>query len=482
MKETSRFYSSLGLLIILNAIIKPLWIFGVDRLVQNSVGTTAYGTYFSLFNLSIVFSFLLDWGFTNFFNRQLASQEKDFIDHAGNFLFIKVLLLLFYVAIVSLTAWLTHIQRWDILFGVIFIQAFQSLFVFFRGVITAHQWFRTDAWLSVLDKTLMIIFCGSLLYFPLVFGEMTIDRFLLVQVSCSLLAMLSAWVIILKRGIRFTVGKTTFFQKKIFRSAFPFAIILLLMSVHYRLDGFLLERIHKNGAHEAGVYAAAYRLLDAANMIGVLLASFLLPYIARRWSEGRDIAVVVLSARHFLVLFSIAIACIAFFLAPWIQKVLYHHDAIDAIRVMQWCLPALIGYSLVQIYGTVMTATGHIVSFCYITFFAVVINSTLNLLLIPSLGAQGSCYAALASQGFCGIAVLLYVWKKSAVNIHFRSIIIYIFTAAILSGFLYWGKDLQINPLWLMVGVVLISMAALVASGLKQWQRWLGSFRKTEFK
>src|SRR5574338_1107463 len=187
MKETSRFYSSLGLLIVLNAIIKPLWIFGVDRLVQNSVGTTAYGTYFSLFNLSIVFSFLLDWGFTSFFNRQLASKEKDFIDHAGYFLLIKFLFLLFYVAVVFFTAWITHIQRWDILFGVIFIQAFQSLFVFFRGVITAHQWFRTDAWLSVLDKTLMIIFCGSLLYLPAAFGAMTIVRFLFVQVSCSLL-------------------------------------------------------------------------------------------------------------------------------------------------------------------------------------------------------------------------------------------------------------------------------------------------------
>ena len=59
MKETSRFYSSLGLLIILNAIVKPIWIFGIDREVQNEVGAAAYGAYFSVFNLSIVLSFLL---------------------------------------------------------------------------------------------------------------------------------------------------------------------------------------------------------------------------------------------------------------------------------------------------------------------------------------------------------------------------------------------------------------------------------------
>lgn len=482
MKESSKFYSSLGLLIILNAVIKPFWIFGVDRLVQNSVGTTEYGAYFSLFNLSIVFSFLLDWGFTNYFNRQLASQEKNFIDHAGNFLLLKFLFLLVYVTIVFLMAWFTGVQRWDILFGVILIQAFQSLFVFFRGVVTAHQWFRTDAWLSVLDKTLMIIICGSFLYFPPLFGNMTIDLFLIVQVSCSLLAVLFVWIIIVRRGIHFTIGKTSFFQKKIFKSALPFAFILLLMSIHYRLDGFLLERIHPNGAHEAGIYAAAYRLLDAANMVGVLLASFLLPYIARQWSEGKNFTGVILTSRHFLILFSIAIACTSFFLAPWIQKVLYHHDEIDAIQVMQWCLPALIGYSLVQIYGTIMTATGHIVSFCYITLIAVIMNSSLNLALIPSLGAKGSCFAALASQGFCGIMTLLYVWNKLKVTIHLRSLIIYIFTGGILSGFLYLGKKSGINPLWLLAGVALISLLSLIASGLKQIWPWLESFKKTEFK
>lgn len=482
MKDNSRFYSSLGLLIILNAVIKPIWIFGIDRLVQNSVGTTEYGNYFSLFNLSIVFSFLLDWGFTNFFNRQLAFQKDNFIGHAGNFLFVKLIFLVIYIAVVVLVAILTRVNRWDILIGVIFIQALQSLFLFFRAIITAHQWFRTDAWLSVLDKTLMIILCGSLLYLPSAFGAMTIDRFLSVQVTCTLLAMTTAIIIIIKRGIRFSIRKADFWQKKILISALPFAFILLLMSVHYRLDGFLLDRIGKNGAHEAGIYAAAYRLLDASNMIGVLIASFLLPYVARQWSEHKDITEVVLTARHFLIMFSIAIACVAFFLAPWIQQILYHQNDRDAIEVMQYCLPALIGYSLVQVYGTVMTATGHIVSFCYITLIAVLINVSLNLLLIPTLGAKGSCFAALASQGFCGIMVTIYVWKKSAVNIHFSSVIIYIFTAVILSGFLYWGKETGINPLVLVIGTAIILLVIMIAVRLLNFSKWLRSLQRTELK
>ena len=42
------------------------------------------------------------------------------------------------------------------------------------------------------------------------------------------------------------------------------------------------------------------RLLDAANMCGYLVASFMLPYIARRWSSHTEINSVVLRCRHFL--------------------------------------------------------------------------------------------------------------------------------------------------------------------------------------
>lgn len=478
MKSLSRFYTSLGLLILLNAVIKPVWIFGIDRQVQNTVGTTEYGVYFSLFNLSVVFSFLLDWGFTNYFNRQLASREKGFGNHLGNFLLYKFQFLLLYVLIVFLIAAFSNVRHWNILIAVVLIQALQSFFLFFRSVITAHQWFRTDAWLSVLDKSLMILLCGGLLYIPSVFGSISIEIFLIIQISCTFLATIIAWLIVTANGISFKIGRAAFSPKRIFREVFPFAMIILLMSVHYRLDGFLLSRLHHDGAHEAGVYALSYRLLDATNMIGVLIAMFLLPYIARQWSKSQNFNGVVLVSRHFLILFSIAIATVSFFLAPWILKILYPQSSQEAIHVLQWCIPALIGYSLVQIYGTVMTATGHIVAFCDITFVAVVINSALNFLWIPTMGALGSCYAALASQGFCGIAVLVFVWKKSLVPIHVRSVIIYIFTAVGLSGFLYWGRSSKADPLLLITGVALISLIALFSLGLKMGRRLIFSFVK----
>lgn len=478
MQKTPRqFYASLGLLIILNLVIKPIWIFAIDRQVQNVVGTVEYGSYFSLVNLSIVFSFLLDWGFTSFYNRQLAAKEESMKNAAGYFLLVKFLFSLFYVLIVLLVAFSSGIDRWDILIPVILIQVFTSFFLFFRAIITAGQWFKTDAVLSVLDKSLMILTCGIFLFFPAVAGGMNINKFLWTQTGCLAFSVLATVLILVKQEIKFSFSGSFSFLK-IFRSAFPYALIVLLMGIHFRLDGFLLERIHPNGPEQAGNYAAAYRLLDAANMIGYLFASFLMPYIAKQWSEKKDITYVILTTRHVVIAFSVGVSALAIFMAPWVQSLLYSGNT-NTTTVIQYCIPALIGYSLVAIYGTVLTATGHIRHFCTITFIAVLINTVLNLLLIPSWGAKGCCIAALISQGFCGVATLLAAKNKLDITIDYRSLLIYTMMAALISGLFYYGNQSGFNIVLLIAAAVILTFLSLLFTKLLKPAEWLSFLNKS---
>jgi O-antigen/teichoic acid export membrane protein len=480
MKDSRRFYSSLSLLVVLNLVIKPLWIFAIDRQVQNTVGLQEYGQYFSLFNLSIVLSFLLDWGITTYLNRQLASQQENLVDKAGYFLFIKLAFAISYSLIVVAIAYFSKVTRWDIVLAVILIQALTSFFLFFRSIITAHQWFQTDAWLSVLDKTLMIVLCGSFLFLPYTFGFITLDKFLWSQVACTSLALLISAAILFRKSIRFSLSKPPpGILRRLFVSALPFAIIILLMSIHYRADGFLLERIHPNGSYEAGVYAGAYRLLDAANMVGFLFASFLLPFVARLQNDLAAIQNVILNTRHFLLVFSVGVSCIAIFLAPWIQYLLYHHTDPYSIEVLQFCLPSLIGYSLVSIYGTVMTATGHLRSLCYIVGVSVVVNIILNFVLIPSMGAKGSCIAALVSQTGCGIAAMLYVTYQMRIKVPSYSWGIYLLVALFLAAFFNWGKLLPVNELTLISTASVITLLIMFAAKLIRPADWVTSLRKS---
>jgi O-antigen/teichoic acid export membrane protein len=452
-------------------IVKPIWIFAIDRKVQLEVGQTEFGVYFALLNLSIVFSFLLDLGFTNYFNRQLAFHKENFIQFAGNFLLLKVFLVFVYSAVLILTAWLSGVQRWDIIISLILIQVLMSFFLFFRSIITARQWFKTDVWLSVLDKILLIILCGSLLYFPMIFETITIDKFLFFQLGCTGLAAITALGILLRRGVSFNIGSSSIFNKAIWRDALPFGIVVFLMAMHYRLDGFLLERL--KGPAESGLYAAAYRLLDAGNMVGYLFASFLLPYLARQWSDSKEINTVVHNTRHALILYSIFITSAVIFLSGWLGKLIYE-DKIDNIAViLAWLMSALIGCSLVQIYGTVLTATGHIKQFCMITVLAVALNIILNLILIPGSGAKGACWSAVISQAFFGFSTMIYCRYKLGIHFHFRSFILYLTAAAVLSLLYVTGKNLSINNWVLLAAAGMLTLLFLLLIKPGMWKYWL---------
>lgn len=482
--SSKNFYSSLGLLLFLNGVIKPVWIFGIDRLVQNEVGTETYGIYFSLLSLSIVFNFLLDWGLTAFLNRQLAAEQTFYRENIGNILLLKLFFAAIYILAVIITAAVAGISHWHLLWPVLLIQVLTSLFIFLRGIVTARQNFSADAWFSVLDKTLMIILCGVFLFVPSAFGKINISIFLWCQVVCTAIAVLVVAAVVFKRKTNLSFSLKQVLNRKLLLAALPYAAIVILMSMHSRLDGFLLEQLHPNGAYEAGIYAGAYRLLDAANIAGYLLASFLLPYIAKLWSERKntETEAAVLQSRHLLMVFAAGLVCVVFVLAPVLQQKLYNIYDERAVDIMRFCMMSFIGYSLIQVYGTLLTATGHIISFCILTLLAVITNIILNLVLIPQLGAMGCCIAAFVSQFSCGIALLVYAKEKLNINLHYRSLLIYIFTGAMVVTILYAGKSVNINSWLLLFAVTALAVITMFLSGLLNLKAITNTFLSKENK
>jgi len=97
-----KFVTNLLLLLFLNLLIKPFWLFGIDRTVQNLVGDESFGLYFALFNFSMILNIFLDVGITNYNNRNIAQHNFLLPKHLSNIVGLK-LVLAFVYAIFSLT-------------------------------------------------------------------------------------------------------------------------------------------------------------------------------------------------------------------------------------------------------------------------------------------------------------------------------------------------------------------------------------------
>lgn len=451
-------------------LVKPVWLFFIDRQVQNIVGYEEYGKYFAILSLSYVLFFLSDVGVSNMLNQRMASHVAV---NVYQLLRIKVILLLIYFIGFCFIGWVTHISNWAILFLVIAIQCLTSLLIFFRNIITANQYFGVDAWLSVTDKTLMIVFCGAIIYTSF-FNKISLLVFLQIQIACTGIAVLISFLFIIKKKLIAVAGKEKI--ESIIRQVLPFTLIVLLMSVHYRLDGFLLERIHLKGALEAGIYASAYRLLDASNMVGYLAASFLVAFVARNLKDKEALEDAILNTRHILMFCSLGAASFVIMFAPWLQQLLYHSNSSYNALVMQLCIASFPGYCLVQVYGSVLTGAAKFNRFIAVLVLSVVLNIILNIVLIPSKGALGCCIAALASQYFCGIATAMISTKTLAISYNFKSIIVYVLSVLLLIAFFYFGKYAVIN-VWVILIISVFLSLLLLFTQLSFFRKYFLSLR-----
>lgn len=409
----------------LNVLIKPLWIFGIDRVVQNRVGYERYGVYFSYLGLCVSLGFLSDAGLTALMGREMAR------GHALNIKSIlrhKFLLSLLYIIIICFIGFISGLKDWSLLLPLLIIQVLTSYLIFYRGIITAQQFFNKDAWLSVLDKALLIVCCGLLLYTPL-YLNFTLHVFLYLQVGALLVALMVAVVLSDKAMLPEIKTETS---SLLFKAA-PYMVLILLMSMHNRLDAFLLGRFHADGAYQSGVYAASYRLLDAGNVFGYLMASYLVAFAARNLGNKNLISEVSFTLRQALLFGSFVLLAFVGVYASEVQQILYPSLAPPDPNVLVLCIAALPAYYLIHIYGSLLTAQGALKPFICIVAFSLLVNLVANAFLLY-MGAVGCCIAALISQYVCAIACMISCRMIMKVELNILSL-----GAVGFSGMVYWA-------------------------------------------
>jgi len=432
------FLKSLLLLILLNGIIKPLWIFGVDRQVQNITGYKVYGTYFAFMNLSLVLNFMLDMGITPYFNKTASGNLQLLNKLIVQSFVIKWLLSACFALVIFFIALTTGVSTGYLFWLLVLFQILTSFLLWLRAILSATQQFSADAFISAADKIFATSIAGIGFFFLGWQTNISIETFVWIQIVGLLFAILLCLYFLNKTSLNLKQFSGSFFNLSMIKGSLPFALTYFFMSMHSRTDGFLLERLLPNGAYKAGIYASGYRLVDAINMGGFLISSFLLPYIANRWPNKNAINPLIRMCQHVLMLSSL---CIAIVVAHWsndVNTILYHGrdtSAGNVIAVLLFTLPAL---GMVHIYGTLLTATGNIKIFMLISAIFALLNSTLNILLIPKFGIIAPMWLAVITQTLFAIAICIVAVKQTAIKFAFSDLLIYLAVAAVLTLCLFY--------------------------------------------
>jgi len=460
---TKTFVSNLALLVLLNLIVKPFFILGIDAEVQNQVGSAEYGLYFALLNFSFLFNILLDFGITNYNTRNLSQHPHLASNQLGALLGLRSLLFVVYTVFTLGIGMVIGYRNQDLsLLSILILnQFFVAILLFMRSNFAGLHRFRLDAVFSVLDRLLLIVICSYLLWFRSENTAFRVEWFVWAQTAAYGVSALFALIIAHNTIGRAKIKIKRLFSIVILRQSFPYALLILLMMIYNRMDSVMLERIHPNGATEAGIYAQGFRLLDAVNMFALLFAGLLLPMFSRMLSKRESIQELVQHAGALLVVSASVFSVSAFYFSEEIIAWRYHEHVAEASKSFQFLILSFIPISLTYIFGTLLTANGSLRQLNLMAIFGLSLNFGLNLWLIPLLGARGAAEATLVTQWFTATAQILIAIRLLNVRLDTVFLIrLGVFLIVLIVGSWYLHTQSQSLVIWLLFMILMVFVAA----------------------
>jgi O-antigen/teichoic acid export membrane protein len=449
-----KFVTNLIILLCLNLLIKPFWILVIEPHVQIEVGNAAYGDYFVLFNFSFLLNILLDFGITNFNNKNIAQNNHLLDKHFSGLFILKLALGVIYIIATIICAFVFkfEIRLIKLLLLLGFNQFLISMVLYLRSNLQALHLFRTDALISVLDRIIMISIVSVLLWTSVLNRRMDVMDFAYAQlVGYFLTAVIAFFAVVAKTEVM-KLRWSWPFSVMILKKSFPFAVLVLLMTFYNRIDPVMLERLmpsgeptkmaelaelrdpdkklteveiaRKNvlegelqhtGNEQAGLYAKAYRLLDASNMIAYLFSVLLIPMFSRMLKYKESVEQLVKLSFTLLITVAIIVAVGCGFYSHEIMTLQYGEHLIgDEPMLFALLMNCFIAVSTTYVFGSLLTANGNLRELNIMAFCGMVMNITLNILFIKvfHLEAKGTAISSLSTQLLTALAqVIIVKWK-----------------------------------------------------------------------
>jgi O-antigen/teichoic acid export membrane protein len=460
------FLTNLALVLVLNLLVKPFYILGIDAGVQQAVGAEVYGGYAALLSLSFLLNIVLDLGLTNYNTRHIAQHTPLMGKYLGGVAAMRGGLMLAYAVLTLGSAIVLGFRGADLdmLGWLVLNQALVASILYLRSNIAGAQRYKQDSLLSVLDRVLLIGMVGWLLWGRGAGAPFEIMWFVHAQTIAYALTLIVALFLVLRISGRVQVGWKPAFSWVVIKRSFPFALLILLMTFYYRIDTLMIERLLPDGAEQAGIYYQGFRFFEALNMLGFLVAGLLLPMFSRMLKEGADTSPLAGLSFRMVLAGSLAVAVFGSFHSADLLGLLYTEHIDRSAPVLALLLWGFTAVCTTYIFGSLLTAGGDLRALNWMAACGAVLNIALNLGLVPRFGIEGAAWAGLTTQVLTALAQLVIAIRlhkvRDVVPVLVRAAFYVGVLVAVNIGLAHLGVAFQWTVLCFAVCAVLLAAAS----------------------
>jgi O-antigen/teichoic acid export membrane protein len=192
-----------------------------------------------------------------------------------------------------------------------------------------------------------------------------------------------------------------------------YAISLFIMGLNYRLDLFLLD--YFKGKSDVGVYSQGASLAQILWLLPEVVALVIFSYSLNTTKEKKfaeDLLKYVWRMMGVMGALLIPIGIAAFYLIP----IIYGAAFTDSSWVFIVILPGVYVMIMFKMLNGDLAARGYPLMAAYVFAPAVILNITLNILLIPKYSSLGAAIASSVSYTVASL-VYLFIYRRMAIKL-----------------------------------------------------------------
>jgi O-antigen/teichoic acid export membrane protein len=380
--------------------------FGTIVLIARYLGTEGFGHFSFILAVASVFQLVADMGVRNIIIRNIALDKANFHIHLGiarTLLWsLSLLSLGCVVALAHLLALSDAIRHAMYLAGLAVILTFYGLG--YSAVLRAFEEMDWDIFGFVLHKFIFMALIWLIVQTSL--GLRGVFASLLLA---NAIQWLYYWGVVSLRHGRAKPSLNVTAAWLLLREALPLGIAELLRRLTRHVDKLLLAALSTPVA--LGLFSAAHKFLEAMIPFTANLTLPLFPVFSRmaRVSPSKLFQAYEQSLK-FLYALAMPLAVLVFVLAERLVVLFFGEAYREAAAALQVIAPTVVLLLPTSLYGYVFTALGYQRLYMGCVAVSLIVNTVLDLLLIPLYSYQGAAIATMAAEAVLFLAgqIMLY--------------------------------------------------------------------------
>jgi O-antigen/teichoic acid export membrane protein len=236
----------------------------------------------------------------------------------------------------------------------------------------------------------------------------------------------------------------------------------ILVTLYVKLDQVLVFEFA--GSRQAGLYGAAYRILDQIQFIPISVMTTLFPLIAAAYPRDRArVRALLQTAGEYLTMASLPALAFTVVAADPIIRLLFGSAFEEAAPALPILMGAFVSISFGYLAGNMVVILELQNRFFRYAAVGLLINASLNILLIPRYGFLAAAWITLATEVVVMSLTMRSVLRELAMTPRFGRLLRTL-VAALAMGALTWVAYSAGVPLYGLVAIAAVSYLALLLS------------------